>query len=64
MAPGWFSGPVSAHAGLRSAADCQSICQGFTAADGSRCAHFSYEWEAFTPFEVITAIFTGTDGTH
>ena len=63
VAPGWFSGPVSTHMGLSSAEGCQAICQGFTDADGNACEYFSYEWEAFTSFEVITGIFTGTDGT-
>ena len=57
--PGWFTGPVNVHPDMGSPEDCQALCQEFVDSDGKACEFFSYEWEAFTSFEIITGIFTG-----
>jgi hypothetical protein len=57
--PGWFTGPVNVHPDMSSPEDCQALCQEFVDSDGKACEFFSYEWEAFTSFEIITGSFTG-----
>jgi hypothetical protein len=59
IAPGWFTGDVSVHPNLSSPEDCQALCRDFVDDNGNACEYFSYEWESFTAFEIITSIFTG-----
>jgi hypothetical protein len=44
---------------MRSALQCQGLCQNFAAANGRACEYFSYEWEEFPNFEVVSGIFQG-----
>ena len=57
--PGWFTGTVSIHPDLSSPEDCQALCRDFFDENGMACEYFSYEWNSFTAFEVITSVFTG-----
>ena len=57
--PGWFTGTVSIHPDLSSPEDCQALCRDFFDENGMACEYFSYEWNSFTAFEVITSVFAG-----
>ena len=49
------------HPDLSTPEDCQALCQSFVDNSGQACEYFSYEWESFTAFEIITGVFTGAN---